>query len=640
MDVLNQTIEVISSLPYPLCIKSSTSARYLATNPAFCKLFSFDSDQMLIGKTDKELVKKNSQLQEVFAESKGEVVIGGNCYRIDKKLLQQEQAYLYTLTPMDEPARLREALHHSKMQENFLLDVIACMPGNVYWLDRRGRFQGCNDNVAKMLGFTSNKEIIGLRHEDTARIMGWDEGQAESFRHDDLKVLQTGKGVFGIEEPPINNAGGETIYYLTSRVPLLDHGGGVAGVVGISVDITERRRAEVALTRAKQEADEANQAKSEFLAMMTHELRTPLNVILGMAQIMQTEECDRDKQLDLLQTIFNSGKSLLGLINDILDFSKAQAGKLQVNPEPFELSQLLHQLQKEFSVKGQENNVAYQVKADPNLPRYLLADSQRLRQIIYNLSDNALKFTNNGTVTLVVDKVPAEQAGCLGIKVQVQDTGLGIPEEKLHSVFDEFTQVSTKKHTEYSRRYGGVGLGLAIVRQLIDLMGAKISVASELEVGTTFTCEFEFKQPTPEQLKELEAESAKHAGPIKSLRVSKVLLVEDNLLNQRVAAHMMQRYNCEVEIVGNGAEALAKMKSPYDLVFMDMTLPDMSGIEVTTSYRAEEGKGRHQPIIALTANVHEDDKKACMDAGMDGFLTKPIMLDELYQILERYVGTE
>ncbi len=639
MRVSSQTIEIVNNLPYPVCVKSSASGKYLLVNPAFCKLFSLASDNEVVGKTDKELEGESGHLQTVFSAG-GEVLIDRDCYQVSVTAIQRNQAELYTFTRLDDCERLRQSLQNSKERENFLFGVIGCMPGNVYWLDSKGYFQGCNDNVAKMLGFTSNKEIIGLRHEDTAKLMGWAEGQAESFRYDDLKVLKNGEGIFGIEEPPIKNIDGQTVYYLTSRVPLRNQDGKIAGVVGISVDITKRRRAELALQKAKQEAEAANQAKSEFLAMMTHELRTPLNVILGMVQIMQSKECGRSEQLDFLQTMFSSGRSLLGLIDDILDFSKAQSGKLKLKPETFEIQSLLSQLKKEFTVKGQENNVKYSVRIDPELPRYLFADRQRLRQVICNLSDNALKFTSNGTVTIFVDKCLASKTNHIGLRVRVQDTGLGIPEEKLQTVFDEFTQVSEKKHTEYSRRYGGVGLGLAIVRKLIDLMEAKISVTSELGKGTTFTCEFEFSLPTFEQIEELVDALTGVDALSKSFRPSRALLVEDTPLNQRVAIHLLEKLNCTVELAVNGEEALDKLQSSYDFIFMDMTLPDLSGVEVTKQYRAKEQPERHQLIIALTANTHADDREACAEAGMDDFLTKPIMIEELYQLFKQHIGFE
>ncbi|OGT31579.1 MAG: hypothetical protein A3E87_00305 [Gammaproteobacteria bacterium RIFCSPHIGHO2_12_FULL_35_23] len=366
---------------------------------------------------------------------------------------------------------------------------------------------------------------------------------------------------------------------------------------------------------------------------MTHELRTPLNIILGMTQLMKTENCTHEQTIEYLQTITNSGRSLLGLINDILDFSKAQAGKLQLREEPFELEPLLQQLQKEFTVKAEERNITYFVKRLNDLPHYLIVDGQRLRQIIYNLSDNALKFTGHGSVQVSVESFQVSDPGKIGLRFKIIDTGVGIPKDKINTIFEEFTQISTKTHNQYSRKYGGVGLGLAIVRQLIDLMQGKISVDSEYGVGTTFTCEFVFNLPNEEQMEELQSGSEASFNKEK-LKASKVLLVEDNLLNQKVVTKMLERLNCQVDIAVDGSEALVKMKRPYDLVFMDMSLPDMSGIEVVKDHRAQEKPSRHQTIIALTANIHEDDKKACLEAGMDGFLTKPLMMDDLYKLLK------
>lgn len=515
---------------------------------------------------------------------------------------------------------------------NLLENIITFIPGSVYWMDRKGTYLGCNNEAAKMIGLHSRDELLGKTIYDIGKDLGWTEGVAEALAKDDKEVMALGEPK-NIDQVPFYDANGDIVYQITNKAPIRDAVGNVIGLVGNSVDITKQKLIEQSLEKAKAEADAANQAKSDFLAMMTHELRTPLNIILGMTQLMKTENCTHEQTIEYLQTITNSGRSLLGLINDILDFSKAQAGKLQLREEPFELEPLLQQLQKEFTVKAEERNITYFVKRLNDLPHYLIVDGQRLRQIIYNLSDNALKFTGHGSVQVSVESFQVSDPGKIGLRFKIIDTGVGIPKDKINTIFEEFTQISTKTHNQYSRKYGGVGLGLAIVRQLIDLMQGKISVDSEYGVGTTFTCEFVFNLPNEEQMEELQSGSEASFNKEK-LKASKVLLVEDNLLNQKVVTKMLERLNCQVDIAVDGSEALVKMKRPYDLVFMDMSLPDMSGIEVVKDHRAQEKPSRHQTIIALTANIHEDDKKACLEAGMDGFLTKPLMMDDLYKLLK------
>jgi signal transduction histidine kinase/ActR/RegA family two-component response regulator len=518
--------------------------------------------------------------------------------------------------------------------------IIACMPGNVYWMDRKSTHLGCNANVLKMLGLRSKEQYSGMTYDEMAELGKWKDGEADKFKQDGEEVMLSGQPKLNVEEPPILGPDGSKAVFLSNRVPLWNKKNKLIGLVGISLDITARKEAEEALKKAKQQAEEANQAKSEFLAMMTHELRTPLNVVLGMAQIMLAKDCSKEQREEFLNTILISGNALLGLINDILDFSKAQAGKLEVREEPFELMPLLEQLQTEFSVKGKENNVKYQIETDSNLPQYFLADGQRLRQVFYNLSDNALKFTNNGSVTLTAERFDSLKPNHVGLRVRIKDTGIGIPKEKLETVFEEFSQVNSEKHNEYSRKYGGVGLGLAIVKQLIGLMDAKISVDSEAGKGTTFTCEFDLALPSKKQIDSVQTRDIKVDTSKQKIKPCRVLLVEDNLLNQKVAKHLMNLLNCEVDIANDGSEALAKLQQEYDIVFMDMSLPDMSGLEVTKEYRAKERKNRNQLIIALTANAHADDEKACMEAGMNDFLTKPIMMDKLYDLLAKYVGVQ
>ena len=603
------------------------------TDDLAAKIPSFNRELHVILKDDTDYFVKQSsqQLTEKIVEAKDEM--GGEtkfiCHRFPVKDSSGANSILGVILSEYEKGDIDKL--------SFLEGVAACIPGTVFWMDRKGIYLGCNDAAAEMGNFSDKEEVVGKTIFDIVKHSGGTRLEAEVFAEDDEKVMSSGEPLLD-DVNSFVSGDGKVIYQLTNKSPLRDSSGKVVGLVGNSVDITKQKETEFALAKAKEEADEANQAKSEFLAMMTHELRTPLNVMLGMAQLIQDKGCTEQERNNFLNSIMTSGESLLGLVNDILDFSKAQSGTLEVRPRPFTFDEFIQQLDTEFTVRAKEMSVVFSVDKPEHLPEYIVADRKRLRQIIYNLCDNAMKFTDEGDVALKIKLLKSKKKEHVRLSFVIQDTGIGIPKEKLESVFDEFSQVSTEKHDEYSRRYGGVGLGLSIVKRLIDLMGASITVESEHGKGTSFTCEFDFGLPNSQEIAKIQADLKEKPKDSQQVLSSHILLVEDNELNQKVAVHMLERLNATVDIAVNGKEALEKLKNPYDIVLMDMSLPDLSGPEVTEMFRKTEEKNDHQLIVALTANIHADDQKKCLDAGMDGFLTKPIMLDQLRELLLKKLG--
>ncbi len=405
--------------------------------------------------------------------------------------------------------------------------------------------------------------------------------------------------------------------------------GSVADLVAQALLAHQRRRAEQALVEARDAAEAASRAKSEFLANMSHEIRTPLNSIIGCASLLSEADLGPQER-DLTEMIRHSGEALLSLIGDVLDFARIEAGRLHLDPVPTDLERALRLTVGALSVMAREKGLALELSWLPDAPRCLVADEARLRQVVINLVGNALKFTHAGGVTVTVGC--AGRAGDLArLRVEVRDTGIGIPAAMRDRVFEKFTQIDGSA----TRRYGGSGLGLTICRELIALMGGEIGVESEAGRGSTFW----FEVPLP-----VAAAGACDEPPASfvddgSLVGARLLLAEDNPFNQRVATMMLQRLGCRVDLAADGREALARAAAvPYDLILMDCQMPEMDGYAAAAALRAREGTGPRVPIVALTAHALAGDRERCLGAGMDDYLTKPLRPEALREVLVRWLG--
>jgi PAS domain S-box-containing protein len=418
--------------------------------------------------------------------------------------------------------------------------------------------------------------------------------------------------------------------------------GEINGYLKVATDVTEKRQAREALQAAKESAERANRAKSEFLATMSHEIRTPMNGVLGFANLLRDTALNAE-QREFVRTIENSGQSLLAIINDILDFSKIEAGAMALENIPFDLANAVEEVVALMAGKAEEKRLELAVSIAPSVPERIVADPGRLKQILVNLIGNAIKFTSQGHVHVAVSA--AGTGDRLELLIRVQDTGIGIPAEARAALFQKFTQADAST----TRRYGGTGLGLAICRQLVDLMGGEIGIDSTPASGSTFWFSIPLTVADPidallsAQPLAPDPAAAPAARPpqpvVAATEVIRVLVADDNSVNQMVAVRLLERLGCRCDVAGNGAEAVQMAAQlPYNLIFMDCHMPEMDGFEATLAIRRRERELglAATPIVALTASVLQEDRERCASAGMNDILGKPVQPAEFTRLLQRF----
>ena len=502
----------------------------------------------------------------------------------------------------------------------------------IIFTDEVGRIVEFNRASEATFGY-GRKEVIG---KELTEVFVPDQSRR---RHRDNLARYAEAGKMGsmlgrrLEISMIRKNGKEFMAEMTTQpIPLREDTTGFAVFVR---DITQRKLAEEAQRRATVAAEAANRSKGAFLANMSHEIRTPMNGIIGLTELVLDMELTSE-QRDYLEMVLESSNSLLSLLNDILDFSKIEAGKMDLEATDFDLRRCVEETVKSLQFRTEQKGLTIRWDVASDAPGHLIGDPSRLRQVLVNLIGNAIKFTIKGGIRVGV-RTESQTDHDVVLRFQVADTGLGIPAEKCQKIFEEFEQADTSM----KRRFGGTGLGLSICNRLVGLMHGKIGVKSQIKKGSVFffTATLALPSESEQPDESADALASTEAQPSRPETPMHILLVEDSPINQRLAVGLLEKKGHDVVVANNGREAYeAFLSHSFDLVLMDVQMPEMDGFEATEAIRSAELEKSHVPIIAMTAHAMKGDRERCLQAGMDAYISKPIRAKTLYETIQMYRG--
>ncbi len=530
--------------------------------------------------------------------------------------------------------RNRRRTEEQLSNANIFLDkIINTMPNPFFVKDEQHRWMILNDAYCDFMGYT-REQLIGKSDYDF-----FPKEQADVFWEKDDLVFRT--GTVHTNEEYFTDAKGNVCSILT-RKTVMTNACGEKILLGIITEITDRKKVEKELRKAKEAAESANRAKSAFLASMSHELRTPLNGILGYTQILKSDPKLTDQQREGIYIIEQSGNHLLSLLNDILDLAKIESGKVELYETDFHFPNFIQDLCSSIRVRAEKKGIAFHLKTDSesgknSLPQYLRADERRLRQILINLLGNAIKFTEKGSVTLQIQNtgknaslMPHHSSLC-PLRFSVEDTGIGIAPEDMQKIFSPFQQTGDQKY-----RMEGTGLGLSITRNLVEMMGGKLQVTSRAGLGTIFFFDLLLPEIVTEKAKR---SAASRITGIKGKK-PKILMVDDNAFNRFVFKGLLIPLGFEFAEARDGREGLEAAKNMLpDVIITDLIMPEMDGIELIRQLRQQDGV-KDSIIFATSASVFPEDQKNCFAAGANAFLPKPIESDYLLEQVERFLSAE
>ena len=516
-----------------------------------------------------------------------------------------------------------------------LKEMIALMPGNIFWKDKTGQYLGCNNNVANCFGYQSPHAIIGKRNEDLIPLE-----YCEKLKRTDQEIMDSKQGQF-LEEMGMdfNNNNPQRIFF-SHKIPLFNRSNEVIGLLGISMDITKQKKMEEELKIAKEKAEASNRVKSQFLAVINHELRTPLTCIIGLSDLLKQNHLPTSEKRKTIAAIESCSHYLLNLVKDVLDFSRLETGKHNIKLTTVSITAIVQEIYFLLKPLAEKKALRLEIELNHTLPNFILTDQRLLRHILINLINNAIKFTEKGYIKIQVNLLE-QTSQHIQLEIKIIDTGIGIPSDKLDIIFKPFQQLEDAYTRQSSR--SGTGLGLSIVKKLAELIGMKINVVSELNKGSIFSLigQFETRENHVQSTSPQKIQSSfPKKKPFKKVdlpecKQPKILLIEDDPIIQFIHEKMLSELGCQVDVVAHGRDALKKANQ-HHMVFVDISLPDMNGFDVIKEMRLRQDT-QHIPIIALTVFTGKQEKTACLEAGATEFISKPTSRKRLKKLLQKYV---
>ena len=528
-----------------------------------------------------------------------------------------------TLEDISDRKRTETALLESEARFRKLFEQIPSIAVQGYGMDGRTRYW--NQASQNLYGYSAS-EAIGAKLTDLII-----PPEIREYVEADMRSMAKTKIPIPASELTLMRKDGSRVLVFSSHA-IVTNAAGEAELFCVDIDLTNRQEAEENLRKLKEAAEAANQSKSEFLANMSHEIRTPINGVMGMLQLLETTPLD-DEQTRYVEMAAEAANRLTRLLSDILDLSRVEAGKMEIRKAPFQIRDIADSVAGLFNVTARNKGVTLECSLDPTMPATLVGDETRVRQVLFNLVGNALKFTDRGTVSMEITTLPPRTDDDIRVRFQVADTGIGIPEDRLSVIFEPFRQVENS----FTRNYQGAGLGLSIVHRLVGLMDGEIGIESTPGKGTAVHVVLPFKMNRENPSKTVEPAAISTGAGFR------VLLVEDDSSNRIPTQKLLEKAGHVVTLAENGRQAL-ELLAEYDFgcILMDIQMPVMDGIEATRTIRESEALGpkRNIPIIALTAYAMEGDREKFLAAGMNAYVAKPATLEEMTRAMQEALGVE